>query len=183
MFRSKHLEIIFVIPCIFCRWEVAVVRAFDKHFQPCKDMVLSGVNAKGEQFALDAVILGGVAQVGHIHTAASFDSPDMPFLPFFAESDDLIREVAAAVHADRPQGQLRAVFLFPCAGKELVQVCPHLTAFQVAVDALVPDAPAFSADTPAHHFGLEAVVLRIDTGCQIHHAVRDFGLVEFAAVQ
>jgi hypothetical protein len=43
--------------------------------------------------------------------------------------------------------------------------------------------PAFSADTPAHHFGLEAVVLRIDTGCQIHHAVRDFGLVELAAIQ
>ena len=107
----------------------------------------------------------------------------MPFLPFFAKPDDLIREVAATVHADRPQGQFRAVFLFPCTGKELVQVCPHLTAFQVAVDALVPDAPAFSADTPAHHFGLEAVILGIDTSRQVHYAVRDFGLVELAAVQ
>ena len=48
---------------------------------------------------------------------------------------------------------------------------------------MVPDAPAFSADTPAHHFGLEAVILGIDTSRQVHYAVRDFGLVELAAVQ
>ena len=76
-------------------------------------MVLAGINAQRKQLAAYAVVLCGVAQVWYVHTATAFDGPDVPFLALFAEPYDLIREVAAAVHADTPQGQFRAVFLFP----------------------------------------------------------------------
>ena len=113
MFCGQHLEIILVIACIFCRREVAVVRPLDKHFEPGKDMVLAGINAQRKQLAFDPVVLGRVADVRNIHTAAAFDCPDVAVFPLFAEANDLIREMSAAVHADRAEGQLCTVLLFP----------------------------------------------------------------------
>ena len=90
---------------------------------------------------------GGSVYIFTGYAAVSYTHLDMPFLPFFAKPDDLIREVAATVHADRPQGQFRAVFLFPCTGKELVQavsythLCPKQRADKSRSSGKAPSIP------------------------------------------
>ena len=182
MLCGQHLEISLVIACILCRRKVAVVRTLDKHFQPGKHGIFAGVNAQHKKLTADAVILGRVSDVGYIHTAAAFDCPNVAVFPLFAKSDDLIREMSAAVHAGRTDGKLCAIPLLPCGGKEIVKVSPYLAPFQVAVNTLVSDAPAFLADTPAHDFRLKAVVLGINAASQVENAVGHLGLVELAAV-
>ena len=111
-----------------------------------------------------------------------YGCPNVAVFPLFAKSDDLIREMSAAVHAGCTDGKLCAIPLLPCGGKEIVKVSPYLAPFQVAVNTLVSDAPAFLADTPAHDFRLKAVVLGINAASQVENAVGHLGLVELAAV-
>ena len=79
--------------------------------------------------------------------------------------------------------QRRSVLFLETGKQKSVQVLPYLFFEHIAVNLLIPYAPALLSDTPADHFHLKPVVLDIHARCQHQHPVRHIRIVNLSAVQ